>query len=390
MTTLLESFSEQVRLRPGAVAVHERGTDTTYAELASRSDALSVWLREAGLQTGDRAVLLLSNSAEYVCWYLAILKAGGIVVALNPELGDRELLTILNDCQPTVALLPQNLAERGDSLFDGCPTLQTIARAASDVSPEILQTRTPQNRQDQTGADSGDLAQIIYTSGTTGRPKGVTLSHRNIAANCQSIIEYLGLTDCDSVLVVLPFFYSYGNSLLITHLAVGGRLVLASDFVFWNRVLKQMQDQEVTGFAGVPSTFSMLLHRSDLRKRTFPRLRYLTCAGGGLPGPVTDQLREVLPGVDLFLMYGQTEATARLSTLLPGEIDERRGSIGRGIPGVSLSVLDEHGEPVPVGEVGEIVARGENIMEGYWNDPGRDERGGSPRGPPHRGPGQDR
>src|SRR5262249_19578753 len=160
---------------------------------------------------------------------------------------------------------------------------------------------------------------------------------------------------------------SYGNSLLLTHLAVGARLILGEDFVFWNRALDLMEQERATGFAGVPASYAMLLHRSDFRQRRFADLKYLTCAGGGLARAVVEQVRSAVPHVRLFLMYGQTEATARLSTLLPEELDIKPGSIGRGIPGVTLEVLDAEGNRLPPGETGEIVARGENIMLGYWN-----------------------
>jgi acyl-CoA synthetase (AMP-forming)/AMP-acid ligase II len=217
-------------------------------------------------------------------------------------------------------------------------------------------------------ADASQTAQIIYTSGTTGKPKGVTLSHRNLLANTESIVKYLELTADDSILVLLPFFYSYGNSLLLTHVGVGGRLILATDFVFWNVALNLMESQRATGFSGVPSIFAMLLHKSDFRKRAFPDLRYLTCAGGALAPATVGRLRECVPHVQIFPMYGQTEASARLSTLMPEDLERKLGSIGKGIPGVTLRVLDEAGNPVPVGEVGEIVAQGPNIMKGYWND----------------------
>ncbi len=384
MKTLCDLFLEQAGAAPGRVAVHHKGLDVTYGQLAEQSETIAAWLEREGLRRGDRVALLLGNSPEYVACYLGVLRAGGVAVALNPDTTVRELSATLGDASPTAIISGSKAAPplaawgRQQLPKDGAAGVRQlilVEPAPSASFPAEWQASRLADVVRDGGAPScaapgvDDLAQLIYTSGTTGRPKGVMLSHRNIAANCRSVVDYLGLGADDAVFVILPFFYSYGNSLLFTHLAVGGRLILASDFVFWNRALDLMVSQRATGFAGVPSSYAMLLHRSDFRKRAFPDLRYLTCAGGGLAPAVIEQLREAVPHVRLFPMYGQTEATARLSTLMPEDLDAKPGSIGRGIPGVTLRVLDGAGEPVPPGEVGEIVAQGENIMLGYWNDP---------------------
>ncbi len=380
--TLWELFRERAEADSDRVAVHHRGEDVTYGQLASRAARLGGRLREEGLKRGDRVALLSANSADYVACYLGILAAGGVVVALNPDTTARELTRTLNDSTPMAVITNRKaarpLAEAASGAADGFVggirlVIEMDAPGATPAFPWRTVSLREVFRQDASTAATApaldDVAQVIYTSGTTGHPKGVTLSHRNLAANCRSILDYLQLGADDAVFVILPFFYSYGNSLLITHLAVGARLVLASDFVFWNRALDLMESQRATGFAGVPSSYAMLLHKSDFGKRSFSHLRYLTCAGGGLAPAVAEQLRRIVPGARLFLMYGQTEATARLSTLLPEEFDAKPGSIGRGIPGVELKVLDESGRPVQPGEAGEIVATGANVMLGYWNDP---------------------
>ena len=376
--TFVELFGSQADKQPDAIAVHHLGEDVTYAEVATRAERMAGWLRSEGFVRGDRVALLIPNSVDYVVCWVAVLQAGGIVVALNPETTARELAATLTHSKPVAIVVgpkaDRALAEVAPQL-DGVRLLIHVHTESRESYPdnwhdESLSTVVAQPFTGQhCDVQPSDIAQIIYTSGTTGRPKGVTLSHRNISANCDAILQYLELTARDSIFVTLPFFYSYGNSLLFTHLAVGGRLILATDFVFWNRALDLMQEQRATGFSGVPSSYAMLLHKSDFAKRSFCDLRYLTCAGGGLAPAVVEQLRDVVPDVQLFLMYGQTEATARLSTLLPDEIGAKLGSIGRGIPGVTLSVLDENGKHVPPGEVGEITARGDNIMEGYWHDP---------------------
>lgn len=375
---LYHLLSASAHRNPDAVFVHHRGRDWTYGEVYKGARSLAAWLRNHGLQSGERVGILLPNSAEYVTCYFGVLMAGGIVVALNPDTTPRELMHTLVHSEPAAIIsIPQCHAAL-DAVSNRLDTVQMMVSLgdAQDSACKIGVCRAhlaevldeAPIEPDASAVDPASPAQIIYTSGTTGRPKGVTLSHRNLLANCRSIVQYLDLQSTDSVFVVLPFYYSYGNSLLTTHTAIGGRLILASDFVFWSRALDLMCAQQATGIAGVPSTFSILFHKSDFRSRSFPHLRYMTCAGGGLAPAMVERLRQCLPDVRIFLMYGQTEAAARLSTLMPEDLDRKPGSIGKAIPGVDLSVLDQAGHPVPVGQVGEVVAQGENIMLGYWND----------------------
>jgi acyl-CoA synthetase (AMP-forming)/AMP-acid ligase II len=359
----------------------------TYAQLGELADGLTARLLQDGVQPGDRVALVLSNSIEYVVAYLAAFQAGAIVVGLNPEATANELAGTLADCEPVAAVFEPKAGARLAQAVDSSDSIRltyltgeaAIEGGRSSVSFDEA-CRKPAASSGRRQPNLDEIAQIIYTSGTTGRPKGVTLSQRNLAANCRSILSYLQLTPADSVLVTLPFFYSYGNSLLFTHLASGGRLVLANDTVFWNKALDLMQTERCSGFSGVPSTFAMLLHKSDFEKRQFSDLRYLTCAGGALAATHAKRLQSVVPDAQLFLMYGQTEATARLSTLLPEDVEHRLGSIGKGIDGVELQVLDEQASRVAIGEVGEIVARGDNIMTGYWNDREESQRVLRPEG----------
>jgi acyl-CoA synthetase (AMP-forming)/AMP-acid ligase II len=168
---------------------------------------------------------------------------------------------------------------------------------------------------------------------------------------------------------VLPFHYCFGTSLLHTHLAVGGRLVLDNRFMYPESVLQHLKSSRCTGFAGVPSHYQILLRRSSIRGMSFPYLRHVQQAGGHLAPAFLRELREALPNVEVFVMYGQTEATARLSCVPAGMLDQKIGSIGRAIPGVKLSVVDEQGIELQPGEPGEIVAEGANITIGYWREP---------------------
>lgn len=213
-----------------------------------------------------------------------------------------------------------------------------------------------------------DVAVILFTSGSTGKPKGVMLTHFNLIYNTDSIIDYLKLTQKDRVETVLPFYYCYGTSILHTHFRVGGSLVINNKFMFPQTVIEDINKYNCTGFSGVPSTYQILLRMTDMKNTKFPTLRYITQAGGKLPEIFIKQLIDILGVVDIFIMYGQTEATARLSYLPPYLIKEKMNSIGRGIKGTQLQVLNSQGNKVKVGEIGEVVAQGGNIMKGYFND----------------------
>ncbi len=375
MSTLCHLWNATVSRRPDHVAVHHRGTDTTWRELDDRARRLAGSLIDRGFQRGDRLGLLVPNSRDYIVGNFAAMLAGGVAVGLHPDALPREQQRLLEHCGARAVVATPSVWERFDDLSwtDGkiliCTGITADAPCRRPYSSFDLLSEEGAVPKNLPVASSDDVAQIIYTSGTTGHPKGVVLPHSGLYANTQSIVASLELTDRDSVFVMLPFFYSYGNSLLLTHVAVGGRLVLANDFVFWNRALDLLVEQRATGFSGVPSAYAMLLSRSDFESREFPDLRYLTCAGGALAPALVARVRATVPHARFFGMYGQTEASARLSVLPPEEIDRRPGSIGRGIPGVELRVVNEQGRTVVVGETGEIVARGENLMRGYWNEP---------------------
>ena len=196
------------------------------------------------------------------------------------------------------------------------------------------------------------------------------ITHQNIISNTDSIIEYLNLTSDDTILVVLPCYYCVGLSLLHTHIRVGGSVVLNNSFMFLGTVINDLITYKCTGFSGVPSHYQMLLKKSKSFKETkFPSLRYVTQAGGKLHNVFIKEFVETFPEIKFIVMYGQTEATARLSYLPHNLVLSKLGSIGKAIPEVILKVVDKEGNETSLGEVGEIVAKGGNIMKGYYKDP---------------------
>lgn len=370
----LEENAERFPYKDAAVHL---GGRLNYIGLEAAANKLANQFLEYGIRPGDRIGILIESSINYIIAYFAILKAGGIVVGLNSQGTPRDFRNILSDCAVTGLIIGRNIAPIVKEIYHDIPSLRfvisdghlenipkNLARLSFiDIQLSGNPARPKVVRQEE------EPAQIIYTSGTTGKPKGVTLSHKNLHANTNSIIRYLDLKAEDRVMAILPFYYSYGNSLLLTHMAVGGSVVIDSRFAYPNVILEIMAQERVTGFSGVPSTFAILMHKSNIRNYRFEHLRYITQAGGPMTPALTQKIMEALPHIKIFIMYGQTEASARLSYLEPDKLLEKIGSIGKAIPGVELTVKDENGDICPPGKVGEIVARGDNIMLGYWNNP---------------------
>ena len=374
---LLHQFLEDgAATRPTVTALIAGNRSVTYDELNRLANRFANALLQAGVQRHDRVVVALENSIELVATYLGIMKVGAVAVPLPAGPRSDRLPFAIAECGPAAAVIDRATAAELDAHHPSPSTRVTF------VAGRIGHARQPAGHvalEDvlATGNDGPpgvrvidiDLAAIIYTSGSTGEPRGVMLTHRNFVANARSIVSYLGLTERDRVMCVLPFYYVYGLSLLHTHLAVGGSLVLDNQFVYPNVVLRSMQKHAVTGFAGVPSTFALLLHRSDLASTPLPTLRYVTQAGGAMPPARIREWLERGPKAPFYVMYGATEASARLTYLEPARLLDKMGSIGRPIPNVEIVVVKDDGTLAKPGEVGELVASGSNIALGYWNAP---------------------
>jgi len=333
----------------------------SYSQIFKKGLKLANYLNKE-IGENQNIILISQNSVFFLIAYLGIMKSGNVCVPLNPVIEQENLDFILNTTKSKYVFAPKRIRAKYS-----IPNVRVFEEADLD---SIVNVPFKEEEYLPGNFDHNRLAQILFTSGSTGLPKGVMLSHKNLISNTESIIEYLQLTSDDIIEIVLPFYYCYGLSLLHTHLKVGGSVVLNNNFIFLGSVLNDLGKYKCTGFAGVPSHFQILLRKSkSFTKREFPELRYFTQAGGRLHNVFIKELVEAFPKKKFFIMYGQTEATARLSYLPPELVLEKLGSIGKGIPNVTLEVFNKNDQPVKAGEVGEIVAKGNNIMLGYFNDP---------------------
>jgi len=309
----------------------------------------------------DRVGIVMDNGADYVVAVYATWYAGGIAVGLNTALKDPDLLDLLRRCDARAALLgatagrlSQPLAEAG-VVVPATSAWQSAGGATGAPSPVAIRP--------------ADGAAIIFTSGTTGEPKGVLLSHGSLAANVAGVQSTVPMRPDDVTLCALPFHYAFGGSVLHTHMTLGATLVLENSLMYPQQILRRMAACRVTAFYGVPSSYYLLMDQVQLHGASLSALRYCALAGGPMDPSRIERFCALLPHVGFWVMYGQSEACSRLTTLNAADRQRKAGSVGLPLPGVSLRIAGRDDRTLPPGEVGEVCARGPNIMQGYWRAP---------------------
>ena len=356
---------------PERTAVFVGDRSWTYGELEAASDAAAADLVDSGVARGDRVALLLENSVEFVIALFAALKAGAAVVPLNPTMKEDKLADLLDDCGATALFTRAGLADVVSAALDLALTRTRIVLLdGNDTTHEGNAPRhaAPASRRSRARVIDEDLAAVLYTSGSTGRPKGVMLTHRAVCNNAWAIGSYLRNEPDDVVMCVLPLSFSYGLFQVLTAVEVGYAVALERSLMYPPDILRRMSDLRVTGLPGVPSVFAILLQHLPADGVDLGSLRYVTNAGSALPEAHQARLRALLPGVQIYCMYGQTECT-RASYLDPELLDEKPGSVGRAIPNSEIYLVADDGRRLPPGSTGELVVRGANVMRGYWRRP---------------------
>jgi acyl-CoA ligase (AMP-forming) (exosortase A-associated) len=348
----------------------------SYRQVARRTAGLATALRTSLVNRGDRVGIYLDASVPQVISIFGVSQAGGVYVPINALLHSDQVVHIARDCgMKGLITTPAKLA----SLAEAIPQIPTLEFLIVTGRVETPAPRIPIHSYEDmcatepaaVGCESSvdkDLAAILSTSGSTGKPKGVMLSHANVVAGSRIVSTYLGITEEERILAVLPFSFDAGMNQLMTAFEKGATLVLIN-FVFARDIVQMLVKERITGLAGVPTLWSLLAQpNSTLEKQLVLSLRYVTNTGGAMPQTVLKTLRQALPSTKIFLMYGLTEAF-RSTYLPPEELDKRPTSMGQAIPDTEILVLDENGKRCKPGEIGELVHRGPTVSLGYWNRP---------------------
>lgn len=369
----LENSADRIPEKVALVCGDER---LTYAEIEDRANRLANGLRNNGIQRGDRVALFMPNSVELVVGIFAVLKCDAVFVVINATTKTDKLVYILNNCGVSALILSPQQKISYEELHTSCPSIKFFVITGGEEKflkktttacfswAEILSSYPPIRYQ--TKNIDLDLACLIYTSGSTGEPKGVMSDHSNIIFAVNSITSYIGNTEDDVVINVLPLSFDYGLYQLFMVFSFGGRLILEKGFSYPAQILALIEKERVTGFPGVPTIFAMLVNM-DLSNYDLSSLRYMTNTAAALPPAHILKIRDTFPNVRLYSMYGLTE-TKRTLYLPPSYLDSKPDSVGIAIPGTEVWVEDEDGNRLGAGQIGELVVRGRHVMRGYWGD----------------------
>lgn len=337
----LDGFSNQ-----DALLDVSTGKSVTYKELENASTDLAEKIR---VSNKGLVFLFTTNTSSCITAYIGILKSGNAVLMLDEKLNEEIRNNLINKYNPEFIVtsnktIPLNYALdfNYESLF--------FYKKNEFINDKIFP----------------ELSVLLSTSGTTGSPKLVRLSYKNIQSNAESIAHYLKIDTNDKPITTLPLSYSYGLSVLNSHLLKGAKIVLTDKTVFFRDFWEVFNNLKCTSFAGVPYTYTML-KRINFDKIELPTLKTMTQAGGKLSEEFIRYFNNYAleKSVKFYIMYGQTEATARISYLPANILKDKIGSIGISIPGGELKIMNEEIEITNPNEVGEIVYKGDNVMLGY-------------------------
>jgi long-chain acyl-CoA synthetase len=363
-TNLASILTESAARDAAAPAVRLGERTLSFGELDDRSARVATLLRERGLEPGDRVGVMLPNVPEFPIAYYGVLRAGGVVVPMNVLLKRREIAFFLGDSGAKLVLAWHGFI---DEARDGAADADA---ALIEVEPETFAATLDrlEPTAEPAATDWEDTAVILYTSGTTGKPKGATLSHRNLDQNS----EIVSRTTCevsagDVVLGALPLFHSFGQTVSMNaSLRHGACLTLVPKFDP-GEALATIDRDRVTHFYGVPTMFGALLHHPERERFDTSSLRTCITGGASMPVEVLEGF-EAAFGAELLEGYGLSETSPTACSGHPHQV-RKPGSIGTPLEKVEMRIVDEEDNELPQGEVGEIVIRGHNIMKGYWERP---------------------
>jgi len=375
MTDAVARLRSLADARPEAVLLVTRGRVYTYAAMLQRATAVAAALRANGGERGRRVALYLEEYDQFFVCMLGVWLAGGVVVPLNTSLPQADADWLIGKAAPDVLLLAGDDACPGDGparlvvttdeggLVAGLRPAVDAEGAGGVAAPALGLTAA----EALEAVLEDEPAMIMFTSGTTGLPKGVCQTLRAVSSNAGHVALTLGLREDDRIFINTPPYFTSGICHFLTLLAAGGAVAGQLGFFFGAGLLDEMETLGCTGFGGAPAHLVRVVEPLDEARAH--SLRFWVSSGDHLPLPVIEKFRRVLPGVELFNMYGLTEVSGRLCILPPADLDRRVGSVGRPIGDMRVVARRGDGAEALPGDTGELFVTGSLLMQGYLDEP---------------------
>lgn len=342
---------------PPKEALFDENVSLSFEALYQDAIRLAKWLNSEG-EAGQRVMIALPSGVTSAIVYFGVIFAGRIAVPIDPLLRPEQLESMRREIGPQWVFGTSDLRNLwNDPRFlpvDGYPDLYhwIMCGEGRDIIPF--------------DDDPSKLLNIVYTSGTSGHPKGVMLTAANLEAVIHGIQKALPIRSENRIFTALPFSHTYGLSQLWLMAKAGATLGVVSDITKMALIKKFLTKREIDVIAGVPYHFAALTRRADKEKND--KIEWVTVAGEAPLKALIERVKVAFPKAKIYIMYGTTEASTRLTTLPSEDLDRKEGSMGVPIEGVELEVIDENGQELGPHQEGELIARGPNVTPGYWKD----------------------
>lgn len=352
------------KFNPQAVAIRFRNSSITYSELSTNVEKYASYFSSIKIAKGDKIALCSINCPEFIYSYLGVTKLGAIIVPINIMLTLDEMSYIIKNSESKAIIVHPLILQKAKI------TKETI-QGALGIDVYVLDDdfidniNTITNPSFEEVNDESLISTFIYTSGTTGKPKAAMLSHHNLLSNCIQSYSNLAYFEDDNIICVLPMFHSFAFTVCVLYpLYCGSTIVILESFQP-KEVIETLLKEQITIFVGVPAMYIVLLEAAKSHI-AFPKLRVAICGGSSLPAKVFEQAKQSLK-FPIIEGYGLSEASP-IVTFNPYNGIQKEGSIGLPLLGIECKVVDENGKEVPIGEVGELIVKGNNVMAGYYHD----------------------
>ncbi|RCW57443.1 MULTISPECIES: long-chain-fatty-acid--CoA ligase [Halanaerobium] len=338
----------------------------TYGELEKESNKLAHGLIDLDIEPSDMVSIMLPNSLEFLVAYLGVIKSGATMVPLNISFKAPAVEYILNNSEAKVVIT----SKRFLPLIQSCSLdyLENIILVDGEIGDDYIslselkdqKTTLPELQK----IDQEFTAACLYTSGTTGQPKGAMLTHHNLIFDTRKTIEHLKVDDSDRYICVLPMFHAFAETVcMLMPMFLGAEIVIVDRFLP-EKVLKTIQEKNVTFFAGVPTMYSALLNVKNKNQFDLSHLNLCISGGAAMPQQTMEDFEKTF-NVKILEGNGPTE-TSPVAYVNPVDGERKSGSVGLPIPETEVKIVDENDRELSPGEIGEITVRGEHVMKGYF------------------------